>query len=399
MGKNRKGKKNQNQNKNSDEDLDEILAEFKAIDEKNKYDLVCMGKWTSAIGNIEIPSRNHMLRYDRTLNPINMSHDLSVPARIYDMRRAAEVHRQVRRHIQSIVQPGMLYSDICSEVEDTIVKLCGKNNLEEGIGFPTGLSVNNVAAHDSANPDDSRRIQYNDVIKIDYGTHRNGNIIDSAFTVAFNPRYKPLLDATKAATWEGIRLAGPDARVNELSEVIKETIESYEVNIDGKIYPVRAVTNLGGHNIEPYRIHAGKLVLGGPTEHVGDMKMEAGECYAIETFATTGKNGLVVNSGSLDCNHYALNYDRDHQNFALATTRKLYSHINKTRSSLPFCTRWLERDFGKGWKLGLKELVGKNVVTAYPPLVDAAGTYTSQWEHTIFLHDYGKEVLSYGDDY
>jgi len=397
MGKNRKGKKNQN--KNSDEDLDAILAEFKAIDDKNRHDLVSMGKWASNIGSTEFPTQNYMLKYDKTLDPINISPDLSVPVRIYDMRKAAEIHRQVRRHIQSIIQPGMLYSKICSEVEDTIIKLCGKNNLEEGIGFPTGLSVNNIAAHDSANPGDNRRIQYNDVIKVDYGTHRNGNIIDSAFTVAFNPRYKPLLDATKAATWEGIRLAGPDARVNELSEAIKETIESYEVEIDRKIYPVKAVTNLGGHNIEPYRIHAGKLVLGGPTEHVGDMKMEAGECYAIETFATTGESGLVVNSGSLDCNHYMFNFERSRQDFALSTTRKLYSHINKTRSSLPFCTRWLERDFGKGWRLGLKEMVSKNVVTAYPPLVDVKGTYTSQWEHTIFLHEYGKEILSYGEDY
>ncbi len=38
----------------------------------------------------------------------------------------------------------------------------------------------------------------------DFGTHINGHIVDSAFTVAFNPRYDPLLNAVKAATNAGM---------------------------------------------------------------------------------------------------------------------------------------------------------------------------------------------------
>lgn len=37
----------------------------------------------------------------------------------------------------------------------------------------------------------------------DFGTQINGHIIDSAFTVAFNPKYDPLLEAVKAATNKG----------------------------------------------------------------------------------------------------------------------------------------------------------------------------------------------------
>lgn len=37
----------------------------------------------------------------------------------------------------------------------------------------------------------------------DFGTQINGHIIDSAFTVAFNPKYDPLLEAVKAATNTG----------------------------------------------------------------------------------------------------------------------------------------------------------------------------------------------------
>ena len=37
----------------------------------------------------------------------------------------------------------------------------------------------------------------------DFGTQINGHIVDCAFTVAFNPKYDPLLEAVKAATNTG----------------------------------------------------------------------------------------------------------------------------------------------------------------------------------------------------
>lgn len=39
--------------------------------------------------------------------------------------------------------------------------------------------------------------------RADFGTHINGHIIDSAFTVAFNPKYDNLLKAVKDATNTG----------------------------------------------------------------------------------------------------------------------------------------------------------------------------------------------------
>jgi len=44
---------------------------------------------------------------------------------------------------------------------------------------------------------------YFDGMIADFGTHINGHIVDSAFTVAFNPKYDPLLNAVKAATNAG----------------------------------------------------------------------------------------------------------------------------------------------------------------------------------------------------
>lgn len=96
--------------------------------------------------------------------------------------------------------------------------------------------------------------------KIDFGTHINGHLIDSAFTVAFEPKFENLLKATQDATYTGIKVAGIDARLSDVGAAIQEAMESYEVEIDGKVYPVKSIDNLCGHSIEQYRIHAGKTV-------------------------------------------------------------------------------------------------------------------------------------------
>lgn len=136
-------------------------------------------------------------------------------------------------------------------------------------------------------------------MKIDFGTHIKGHMMDTAFTVAFNPTYDRLLEAVKDATYTGIKEAGIDARLGEIGGRIQETMESYEVEIKGKVYPVKVVRNLNGHSIDPYKIHAGKTV---PcVKNNSKEKMEEGEQYAIETFGSTGK-GYVREDG--DCSHY-----------------------------------------------------------------------------------------------
>ncbi|KAA0047399.1 methionine aminopeptidase 2B-like isoform X3 [Cucumis melo var. makuwa] len=122
------------------------------------------------------------------------------------IRRAAEVHRQVRKYIRSIVKPGMLMTDLCETLENTVRKLILENGLQAGIAFPTGCSLNWVAAHWTPNTGDTTVLQYDDVMKLDFGTHIDGCIVDCAFTVAFNPMFDPLLEASREATNTGIKM-------------------------------------------------------------------------------------------------------------------------------------------------------------------------------------------------
>merc|ERR1712176_1624582 len=311
-------------------------------------------------------------------------------------RQAAEAHRTTRKHLQDFIKPGMTMIEICEKLEAASRATIGENGLEAGLAFPTGCSLNHCAAHYTPNAGDKTVLQYDDVCKIDFGTHVNGRIIDSAFTVAFNPKYDRLLEAVKDATNTGIKNAGIDARLNEIGAIIQETMESYEVELDGKTYQVKPIRNLNGHSIGQYRIHAGKTV---PIVKGGDQtRMEENEVYAIETFGSTGR-GYVHDD--MECSHYMIEYNHINETPYVRTpgARKFFYTLKKNFGTLAFCRRWVDR-LGETRYLGhLKQLVDSGAVDAYPPLCDIKGCYTAQYEHTLLMRPTCKEVVSRGDDF
>lgn len=98
-----------------------------------------------------------------------------------------------------------------------------------------------------------------DIMKVDFGVHVQGRIVDSAFTLSWNPDYENLLTAVKAATNAGVKArvylfpfiytarllirarldvqeAGIDVRVGDIGGIIQEVMESYEVTIGTKTH-------------------------------------------------------------------------------------------------------------------------------------------------------------------
>ncbi|XP_003738554.1 methionine aminopeptidase 2 [Galendromus occidentalis] len=311
-----------------------------------------------------------------------------------EIRLAAEVHRQTRQYMQRYIKPGMDMIHICETLENTARTLIKENKLEAGLAFPTGCSLNHVAAHYTPNAGDPTVFNAQDVCKIDFGTHINGRIIDCAFTWTFDNKYDKLLEAVREATYAGIKTAGIDVRLCDIGEAVQEVMESYEVEIDGKTYPVKCIRNLNGHSIAPYRIHAGKtvpIVKGG--EHT---RMEEGEVFAIETFGSTGR-GMVHND--LEVSHYMKDFDVGHVPLRLNSSKQLLRVIDENFGTLAFCRRWLDRLGQSRYLAALKDLCDKGIVEAYPPLCDIKGCYTAQYEHTIILRPTCKEIVSKGLDY
>lgn len=122
---------------------------------------------------------------------------------LYDkVRHACEVHRQVRAHCQDFIKPGIKLTDMCHQLEECNRRLVKENGLQvhnnvhslyvgffvvyvttnfslcasmqAGIAFPTGCSINHVAAHYTPNTGDETVLKYGDVMKIDFGTQIDG---------------------------------------------------------------------------------------------------------------------------------------------------------------------------------------------------------------------------------
>jgi len=313
-----------------------------------------------------------------------------------NLREAAEAHRIVRQWARSWIKPGMKMIDIADTIETSLRKTIDAEGVKRSIAFPTGLSLNNVAAHYTPNAGDTRVLKDSDVLKVDIGLQVNGWIIDSAFTMAFDPMYDPLLQTVREATNAGVKAAGIDVRLCDVGEAIEEVMTSGEVTIGKRTHQIVPIRNLMGHSLGLYTIHAGKSV---PCiKGSGDQtKMEEGDIFAIETFGSTG-HGLVHD-------------DMEISHFMKAPTlppggirggpkaKELYNFINKSYSTLAFARRWLDQAGITRYAISLKNLTDCGAVNPYPPLVDADGSFTAQFEHTLALKPSSKEVFSRGDDY
>lgn len=134
-------------------------------------------------------------------------------------------------------------------------------------------------------------------------------------------------------------------------------MESYEVEIRGKTFPVKAVPQLSGHDIKQYQIHGGKSI---PFVKNNDQtKMEEGEVFAIETFGTTGRGHLVdgvcqapvllaCGEGTDLFQPGVYGYGKDPlapKNIVspLAMARTVNKTINENFGSIVFCRRYLDR--------------------------------------------------------
>lgn len=313
-------------------------------------------------------------------------------------RKAAIIHKIVRSAIKKKITTGTKYLEIVEEAANIMNKYI-KPSDNGGFAFPLGISVNEISAHDSAMVDDDRILKKNDVVKIDLGIHVNGCIVDSAFTMIvdgdddFVKMYTPLLNATADATYTGISMSRPDTELKEISSAIQEVIESYELE-NGT--PIKAVWGLGGHNILPYKVHGGKLILCVPHVSQNNVRMKEDEVYAIETFASTG-NGRVTQKNLSMCNHFMLSDSPRTTNKISETKNPVIRWVQNKNNNLPFTQLWCTEI--KNTKEKISDGIREKTIIAHPPLCDVIGTYTSQLEHTIHIKENAVEILSLGKDY
>ena len=314
--------------------------------------------------------------------------------------KAGEIHRKVRDYITPHLTPGIKYVNIVKSIENKIVEEISKINkppqINNGIAFPTGISVNNVAAHFTPSYKDDSVLKSSDVMKIDYGVHIDGCIVDSAFTINLNEEYNEILKASREAVNGIIKNMGVDSRFGDLSAISQEIVESYEY----KDKPLKVIDNLAGHNILPWKIHGGKLLYGNPQHNpkYDDLKVDDGEVMAVEIFVSNGNGTTQLSMNPLNYSHYMLKPEVGRiPLFTTKKTNEVSKIITNNFKTLPFCPRFIDNinKTHTNYLPNLQELFSNGYINSYPPLLETdKRSKVAQFEHSVYISENKKIVLS-----
>jgi methionyl aminopeptidase len=271
-------------------------------------------------------------------------------------------HDEIERLVLRTIRPDVKVADICLLIE---------SELGKEIAFPVGINRNHCAAHYSLlDLDDPTVFTKDDVVKIDFGIQKDGIILDAAFTVAFDNRYRELLDTSRKACMEGAAQFRHNRPLIEVSHAIQKEIKE----------PFGAIRDLCGHQIKPYLIHGGKVV---PNVIIPYReKALEGEIYTVEPFVSTNRNPETENG--TDISHFMYNYYRhsfSKSSSFLSLCPTLYSY-----QTLALNSRWLPEKEQKT----LIKLVEKDIYHSYPPIYERdKNAKVAQFETTLMVTKQG----------
>jgi len=243
---------------------------------------------------------------------------------IEDYVKAGKIAGEVRENVRQKDWIGSTLAEICEYVESEIIKRGAK------CAFPVNTSLNEVAAHYTAEPNDPKTVSDSDLVKIDLGAQINGYIADTAVTVNYDPQYDSLVQAAENALQAAMSMIKVGVKSKDVGRKIQNTI------MDMGLKPI---ANLSGHSLDQYTIHAGKTVPNMWT--IGSFSFSENEAFACEPFVTT-KNALgFVRNGKIK------------NIFALASRKmtkddeadKLLEYIWNNFNMLPFALRWIVKEW------------------------------------------------------
>lgn len=291
-----------------------------------------------------------------------------------DYIKAGKIASEVRELARNKDWVGKTLYEICETVESEIINRGGK------CAFPVNTSLNELAAHYTAEPNDPKVLTSSDLIKIDLGVQINGYIADTAVSVSYDPESAILVEAAESALKAAMGMVKEGTKSSDIGKTIQKTITQYNL---------KPIGNLSGHSLEQYTIHAGKSI---PNMwSIGSFSLSSKEAYACEPFVTTAKGLGFVRDGKIK-NIFGLVSRKKTKN---ENANKLADFIWENFNTLPFALRWITKTHDeKESRVLLDELVKNKIVRAYPVLNEANGQRVAQAEHTFIPNESGALVTT-----
>ncbi|MFX1449222.1 MAG: type II methionyl aminopeptidase [Promethearchaeota archaeon] len=286
--------------------------------------------------------------------------------------KAGNILAKVINKARNIIKPETPILKICEFIESQIEKLGAKPS------FPANIDINEIGAHYTSPPDDTLKIPNNALVKVDAGTHINGYICDMAISINLGEeKFSKYIEAAEDALKTAIKHIKPGVKVDLIGEKVEKTIKSYNL---------KPISNLSGHQLKQYNLHAGQSIPSVKSGETGHFKLN--EVYALEPFVTDNSAAGRVKSGK---EAYIFQFIKRKKNlikFLAQPADEIRSKFNR----LPFCIRWLPEKYQTSDII--KRLTSIGVLHAFPVLIEAKNGIVAQAEKTIVVTNDGCEVLT-----
>ena len=285
------------------------------------------------------------------------------------LRKAGKIAAQALQLGMDMVDDDVKLYDVAQEVEGYIRSHGAK------LAFPCNLGINEIAAHYTPSPKDKLRFETGDVVKVDVGAHIDGYVGDTAGTVEVRTKnHTSLIESSKHARDVVMEFVGDGCPINEIGKAVDASIRN-----DGFL----PISNLCGHQIEQYKLHAGLSI---PNIDDGNTdEVEKGMILAIEPFATNG--GGMMKTGKPG-NVYRIIRERPIEDPAL---KDFYEFLKEEVSTFPFSDRWFD-DPKASFKVN--KLLRHGIVSSYPQFIEIKKGCVSQWEHTVYVNGKRAEITT-----
>lgn len=275
---------------------------------------------------------------------------------------AGKIHSNILEYVRNLNKDGMNIFHLRQIIETKILEY-----PNSGIAFPVGINVNKYVAHYSPFSNCDIVLKQGDKLNIDFGVHINGCICDSGYTEIVGQDDDEGINIVKETVKIAIDMCRPDQNIADIGETVNEYVKSFDYN---------CITDLCGHNLKPWIIHAGKYL---PSFKMDAGKIEEGDYLAVEYFITKGKNKIIPTN---HISHYCYNYFKSPNKNKYTIIKEIY----KKFKSLPFHKEWFNNT-------NLKEFVDNEYLLQYPALISSCNSY--HWENTIYIGENTTKMISY----
>lgn len=197
------------------------------------------------------------------------------------MRIAGKLLEEVHDELGKIIKPGISTWDIDALGEKLIRERGCTPNFLHYNGYPASIcvSVNEEVVHGI--PKKNRILHEGDIVSLDAGLIYKGYHSDAARTYAvgnIDPEVQKLMDVTKQAFFEGIKMAKDGNHLYDISNAIDDYVSPFGYGI---------VQDLVGHGIGT-KLHEDPQI---PNfrQHRRGLKLKAGMTLAVEPMINLGR--------------------------------------------------------------------------------------------------------------